>query len=200
MSNPQSLDSIGPIQDTKTAPVTKEKKPTDPVQAEFEEGKRFLEEKNYSQAALAFHNVLLSYEEKNDKNGIANASNRLGEVCLGKKEYEQAEKHFLRAMKIVVAADDPMSELMLNQQLVEVYTGMKEHRKAIEVCFNLMEDYKNNNNPQGVVTILEKMALIFVDAGEKEKAKDAYRTAASIHRSYKHQGIAEDLEKLADEL
>jgi len=199
MSNPQSLDSIGPMQNS-TAPAKKDQKPKDPIQAEFEEGKRFLEEKNYAQAALAFHNVLLSYEEKNDKNGIANASNRLGEVCLGKKDYEQAEKHFQRAMKIVVAADDPMSEMMLSQQLIEVYAGKKEHAKAIEVCLSLMEDYKNNNNPQGVVTILEKMAVIFIDAGDKNKAKDAYRTAASIHRSYKHKGIAEELEKLADEL
>lgn len=200
MSNPQSLDSIGPMQDNKTAPAEKPKKPLDPIQEEFEEGKKFLENKNYAQAALAFHNVLLSYEEKNDKNGIANACNRLGEACLGKKEYDQAEKHFLRAMKIVVAADDPMSEQMLNQQLVEVYAGKKEYSKAVEVCLNLMDDYKVNNNPQGVVAMLERMAELFIDAGNKEKAKDAYRTAASIHRNYKHNNIADDLEKMADEL
>lgn len=200
MSKPQSLDSIGPMQDNTTAPAKKDEKPKDPILAEFEEGKRFLEEKNYAQAALAFHNVLLSYEEKNDKNGIANASNRLGEVCLAKQDYDTAEKHFLRAMEIVVAADDPMSELMLNRQLLEVYAGKKEYPKAIEICLSLMEDYKNNNNPQGVVEVLEKMAQFFIDAGEKDKAKGAYRTAASIHRRYKHNNIADDLEKLADEL
>ena len=198
MSNPQSLDSIGPMQ----APnePKKEEKPKDPVQAEFEEGKVFLEKNDLAQAAVAFHNVLLAYEEKDDKPGIANACNKLGDVCLVKKEYAQAEKHYKRAWDICVEADDPMSQISLNLQFIEVYVGLKDYKKAINTCLDLMDDYRLNNNPQGTVVVLERLADIFLESGDKDGAKDALKTAAGIHRNFKHKGIAEELEKKAEAL
>ncbi len=199
MSNPQSLSSIGPMPSEDQAPK-KEEKLKSPVEMEFDEGKRFLQNNNLAQAAIAFHNVLLAYEEKNDDNGIANASNQLGHVCLAKKEYEQAEKHYKRAWDICVKADDPMSQIALNLKFVEVYRGAKDYNKAIDVCLDLMEDYRLNNNPQGAVAILDVMAEIYLEADNKDGAKDAYRTAASIHRNYKHANIAEEYEQKANEL
>lgn len=199
MNNPQSLSSIGPMPAADPAPK-KEERPKSPVEAEFDEGKRFLQNNNLAQAAVAFHNVLLAYEEKNDDNGIANASNQLGHVCLARKEYEQAEKHYKRAWDICVKADDPMSQIALNLKFIDVYRGLKDYKQAIDVCLELMEDYRLNNNPQGAVGILDIMAEIYLEAGNKEGAKDAYRTAASIHRNYKHANIAEEYEQKAETL
>lgn len=198
MSKPQTLDAIQPMQEQPQP--KKDEKPKDPVQAEFEEGKAFLESNNTTQAAIAFHNVLLAHEEKNDENGIANASNQLGHVCLAREDFEQAEKHYKRAWDICEKADDPMSQIALNIKFIEVYRGLKDYKKAINICLDLMDDYRLNNNAQGGVAMLEKLAELFVESGNKEGAVDAYKTAASIHRNYQHEGIAKSLEEKADAL
>ena len=81
----QSLDSIAPMQEGKKAGAS-----DDPIQGEFVKGKEFLEKNELSQAAAAFHNALLGYEEKGDDAGIANACNQMGHVCLARKDYDQA--------------------------------------------------------------------------------------------------------------
>ena len=77
-----------------------------------------------AQAAVAFHNALFGYEEKGDENGIANASNQLGHVCLARKEYEQAKRHYQRAWEICEKLQDPMSLIALSKSYL-VYRGLK---------------------------------------------------------------------------
>ena len=74
------------------APMSEEKKDRDDdlVRASYEEGKRFLESRNYAQAAVSLHNALLGYEERGDEAGVANASNQLGHVCLARQEFAAA--------------------------------------------------------------------------------------------------------------
>jgi tetratricopeptide (TPR) repeat protein len=200
MSNPQSLDQIGPMQaQPQGQPQQNDNTPKDPIQIEFEEGKRFLDNGSLGQAAVAFHNVLLAYEEKQDENGVANACNQLGLVCLAKEDFDGAEKNFQRAWEIVEKNDDPMSMLVLNLQFVKVHRGKKDYSKALNVCFDLLEDYQNNNNQQGAVYVLEEIAQIFLAQDKKESAVDAYKTIASIHKNFSHTRMAEEyLQKAAD--
>jgi tetratricopeptide (TPR) repeat protein len=188
----QSIDNI--------APVDGKKKSSDPAQAQYDEGKEFLEKKEVAQAALAFHNALLAFEEKDDQNGIANASNQLGHVCLQRLEYENALKHYQRAWDICEKQDDPMSLIALSNQLVSVRQGLKQYPEAIKLCLDLLESYDLNNNPQGVVDTLERMAAIYLEAGDKAKAADGYRTIASIHAKFKHKNIAESYMEKAQTL
>lgn len=199
MSNPQMPDQIGPMQEQVKAPQ-EPKKPTNPIEAEFEEGKTYLSQGNVGQAAVAFHNVLLAHEEKGDEAGIANACNQLGHVCLKKEDYASAEKHYLRAWDICEKNDDPMSMIALNLRFVEVYRGLKNYRKSIDICLDLLQDYKNNFNQDGTVQILEIMAEIFLEDGDKKGAADAYKTIASIHKNFKHDTIAQDYFDKAAEL
>ena len=186
----QSLDNIGPIKDGKQAAAD------DPILADFNKGKEHLAREEFSQAAAAFHNALLGYEEKGDDPGIANASNQLGNVCLAGKEYEQALKHFDRAWEICEKLGDRMSLIVLSNGYIQVYRGMENWEKAISLCLDVLDTYFANNDPKGAVEILEQMAEIYLDEGNKEKAADAYRTIASIHKNFKHKNIAESfLEK-----
>jgi tetratricopeptide (TPR) repeat protein len=173
------------------APVNQEKKSSDPAQAQYEEGKDFLEKKELAQAALAFHNALLAFEEKGDQNGIANAANQLGHVCLERQDYEMALKHYRRAWEICEKQNDPMSLIALSQKLVSVYQGLKQYQEAIKICLDMLESYHLNNNPQGVVDTLERMVEVYIETGDTAKAADGYRTIASIHTKYKHKNIAE---------
>lgn len=181
--------TLQPIQNI--TPVAGKKRSSDPAQAEYEDGKEFLEKKELAQAALAFHNALLAFEEKDDQNGIANASNQLGHVCLQRQEYEKALTHYQRAWDICEKKDDPMSLIALSNQFVTVRQGLKQYPEAVKICLDLLESYNRNNNPEGVVTTLERLVAIYLETGDKAKAADGYRTIASIHAKYKHKNIAE---------
>ncbi len=196
MSNPvQNIENIAPMQEE-----NKSTKPADPIEADYEEGKRLLESGNTAQAAVALHNALLGYEEKNDTNGIANASNQLGHACLARKEYDKALKLYERTWDICKDLGDYSSLLALNNQFVLVYTGLGQYTKAIEVCLDIVGMYRDNNNPRGTVATLEQIAGIYEKIDEKAKAADTYRTISSIHANYKHDKIAQSFVEKAEKL
>lgn len=185
MSNPiQSLDSIAPMDNSKA------QKENDPVKAEYEEGKTFLENKDYGQAAVALHNALVGYEEKADESGIANASNQLGDVCLAREEFDSALKHYQRTLEICEKSNDRMSILSVMAKMVDANKGLEKYDVAVTLCLEILDLYRDNRDPQGTVDMLEKMADIYIAQGEKLKAADAYRTISSIHKNFKHENIA----------
>jgi len=189
----QSLETIVPLSDGGTQ-VSK-----NPVINEYEQGKRFLEQREYSQAAVALHNALVGYEEKGDEAGVANASNQLGNVCLARQEFENALKNYERALAICEKANDRMSILAVSNKIVAAQKGLKQYDKAIARCLEMLDHYQDNRDPQGTVTTLEEMAGIYVSSGRREKAADTYRTIASIHKNFGHKNIAAGyLEKAAE--
>lgn len=191
----QDINSIAPVSGPNAAGKT-----ADPVQSDYEEGKRWLENGEYAQAAVSLHNALLGYEEKNDEIGVANASNQLGHLCLAKKDFETALKHYQRVWDICEKLQDSMSLMSLLKNFVPAYRGMKQYRQAIDTCLDLLDRYHDNNDPQGTVTVLAEMAEIYQEAGQRDKAADAYRTIASIHRNFKHLTTAESFAQKAKEL
>jgi len=80
----QTLDTIRPL--------ATEERETDVVRREYQDGVRHLEQKEYGQAALALHNALLGFEQRQDEPGIANASNQLGHVCLAREDFAGSRK------------------------------------------------------------------------------------------------------------
>ena len=195
------ISNIQPLGDIKKADQKEEKKrSSDPIQAEYDDGIEFLKEKDLTQAAVAFHNVLRSYEEKKHQDGIANASNQLGNVCLEKGDFEKAKVHYQRAWDICDRFEDPMSLLALSMQLVVVHRGLNDNAKALEICFDMLDVYNSNNNPQGTVATLQTIADIYLAQNEKAKAADTYRTIASIHRNFDHKNTAEKFTARAKEL
>jgi len=195
------ISSIQPLGDIKKAGRKEEKKrSSDPIQAEYDDGIEFLKQDDLTQAAVAFHNVLRCYEEKKHQDGIANAANQLGHVCLKKGEFRKARDFYQRAWDICDRFEDPMSLLALSMQLVVVHRGLNDHGKALELCLDMLEVYDANNNPQGTVATMETMADIYLSINEKAKAADTYRTIASIHNNYSHKSIAEKFNKRAKEL
>lgn len=172
----------------------------DPVKADYEQGKRFFNNGNLTEAAVSLHNALLGYEEKGDKTGVANASNQLGHVCLAKGDFVGAESHYRRTWELCTELGDPMSLLSLSKRFVEVYRGQKKYDQALATCFELLDTYQRNNDPRGTVELLENLAGIYLEAGDTAKAADTYRTIASIHRNYKHNTIADSFMRKAREL
>ncbi len=188
---------IQPIENIKQKEEKKKKRSTDPIQAEYEDGVEHIANKEYGQAALSLHNALVGYEKKNHQDGIANASNQLGIVCMQKKEFAKAREHFQRAWDICERFDDTMSLLALREQFVVIHRQAKEYREAIEHCLGMLETHHSHNNPEGTVNVMERMGEIYEEQGEKSKAADAYRSIASIHRNFNHENFASRFEKKA---
>jgi tetratricopeptide (TPR) repeat protein len=149
---------------------------------------------------VALHNALVGFREKNDEKGIANASNQLALTCIKCHDYDNALLHLERAEKICDKLDDPMSLVALSKQFIVVYTATKQYKQAIERCLGLLDYYKGNNDPKGSVEIIKRMAEVYQQSRDMDKAANAYETIASIHRNYKHHNIAAEYQKKADEI
>ena len=167
---------------------------------DYEEGRGYVERGESALAAVSLHNALRGFEEEDKKEGIANASNQLGHVCIQRGEFEKALDHYQRAWDICEKLGDHVSLLSISQQLVEVYRGLKDYRKSIDVCLDLLDEYHKNNDPGGSVKVMEMMADIYQASGDLQKAADTYETIASIHANFKHDSIAESFKEKAAEL
>ena len=190
----QSLNTIAPMSESKSG------QSNDPVKVAYEEGKKCLENASYGEAAVSLHNALVGYEEKKDENGVANAYNQLGHLCLAKNQYEKALTHYQRAFEICDKNNDRMSMLAVIGKVVEVYRGSGNFDGAIEKCLEMLDHYQDNRDPRGTVATLETMAEIYIAAGDNVKAADTYRTVASVHKNFKHAKIAESFVKKAEAL
>ena len=197
MSTPiQDINSIGHAEQSTD---TKEDSRTQ-AQIDYDEGRGYAERGESALAAASLYNALRGFEEEDNKEGMANASNQLGHVCLQRDEFEKALTNYQRAWKICEELEDNLSTQAISLQLVEVYKGLKDYRKSLDVCLDLLDSYQANNDPKGTVAVLEMMAEVYIASGDREKAADTYNTVASIHTNFKHHKIAESYRQKAAEL
>lgn len=170
----------------------------DPVRAEYERGEDFLKNGDLAQAANAFHNALIGFERKEDDNGVANAADKLGDICLQRQNYAAARAHYQRAYGICEAAKDLFSLMSLKKKLATAHRGLKEFDTAIALHLELLDIFGEFKNPRRSVEVLESLAEIHLEKGDRKKAADAYHTAAAIHANFKHQRLAAQLREKAE--
>lgn len=193
----QPLSSIGPADPEK---AREEELKKDPAKRDYLEGREQFKKGDHSMAAMSFHNALKAFEEKGDEQGVANASDRLGDVCLEKKDFAAALEHYRRAYAICEKEEDSFSTLSLNKKIAAIYREQGELDKAMEILFDMIEHYHLTRNPKGMVEVMAVIAQLYQEKGENKKAADTYRTVASIHKNFKHKRKAEEFAALADEL
>jgi len=165
----------------------------DPAQVDYEAGKRHQEAGDVVQAAGAYHNALLGFEKSGNEKGIANALCQLGEICVIRENYEQGLAHFQRAYKICDRLNDAFSLLLLKKKMAHAHRCLKQLPEAVGIYMDVLDIYGEHNNPPGAVRVLEELADIYVEMGEKGRAADAYRTAASVHKNFRHVREAQTL-------
>ena len=190
----QSLDSLGPVDPEKAAAAN------NPAKQDYLEGREQFKKGEYALAAASFHNALKGFEEQGDESGIANASDRLGDVCLERQEYTTALEHYRRAYAICEKEGDSFSLLALNKKMAAAHRKLGEFDKALEYAFDMVAHYQLTKDPKGMVETLAAIADLYREMGDNLKAADTYRTVASIHKNFKHQRKFEEFTVLADEL
>lgn len=174
-----------------------EEKEKTQAQQDYESGQEFLKNEDLGQAANAFHNALIEYEQEKNENGIANASDKLGDICAQKGEFEKALEQYDRAYTICEKHSDRFSLFSIEKKKAKLMYDAEEYDKAISMYLDILDEYSALSNPQGSVDTLEILAEIYLKKGAREKAADAYNMAASIHRKFKHQRHASKFEEMA---
>jgi len=165
---------------------TPEEKQKSQAQQDYEKGQEYVKKQELGQAAAAFNNALLGFEEDAEENGVANAADKLGDICLEKKEFAKALAFFDRAYSICQRHEDRFSLFSLERKKARVYDESGDHAQAIAAYVDIIDEYNALRDPRGAVEALETLAEIYLKLEEKAKAADCYRTIASIHKSYKH--------------
>lgn len=169
----------------------------DPARTDYKEGREFLNKGDLAQAAMAFHNAMRGFEEQEDEQGVANCSDRLGDVCVEKEEYQMAMEHFQRAYAICEKEHDIFSMVSLKKKEAGIYKRIGEQDKALALLFDIFDHYSQLRDPKGTVEILEVIAEVYLEMGENSKAADTLRTIAGIHTNFSHARLAQDFEERA---
>ena len=194
----QPLDSIGPMNDGTSSGGDDDFK--NPARRDYVKGREQYTAGDYAAAAHSFHNALRGFEEQNDEQGIANASDRLGDACMGREEYAMALEHYKRARDICGKEEDSFSILSLHKKMAACYRKLDRLDEAQELLFDMLEHYQLLQNPKGAVDILTVMSEVFIQQGRISEAADAYKTVSSIHANFQHKRLAEEFAQRADEL
>ncbi len=158
----------------------------DPAQAEYDQGKELRQAGDEAMAASCFHNALIGFEQNNNENGIANASDQLGDICAARDEHEKAIEHYQRAFGICDKENDRFSLIALQKKMVASKRALKQYDEAVNIYLNIIDIYAGYNNPAGTVSTMEELAKLYLEMGERQKSADTYRTIASIHKNFKH--------------
>jgi len=170
------------------------------AQADYKTGQDFLVKGDTTLAAHAFHNALLGFQECNDLHGVANAVDKLADICMDRREYAQALKHIDTAYQICEKEEDQQSTISLRHKIAAAKTGMEKYDEALETYFDLIDHYQGSLNPKGTVETMEKVAELYLLKNNPAGAADAYRTIASIHANFKHKKVAQEFNDKADAL
>ena len=158
----------------------------DPAQADYDQGKQILQAGDEALAASCFHNALVGFEQNGDDNGVANASDQLGDICVLREEHEKALEHYQRAYEICDKENDSFSLIALLKKMVVSKRALNKYDEAIKIYLNVIDIYSGYNNPAGTVATMEELAKLYLEIGERQKSADTYRTIASIHKNFKH--------------
>ncbi len=197
-------DSIQPL--SSLAPMDSPEKEqkvndiNDPARLDYVKGRAQYSAGEFTEAALSFHNALKGFEEQEDDAGVANASDRLGDTCMAKEEYEMALEHYKRAFDICEKEEDSFSTLALNKKMAVSYRKLGQLDEALELLYDMLEHYQLTKNPKGVVEMLTVMAELFIQQSRIQEAVDAYRTISSVHAGFKHKRLADEFAQRAEDL
>lgn len=175
-----------------------QEQPKTQAQKDYAEGQEFMKKKETAQAAAAFHNAMVGFEQDGDENGIANAADKMSDVCLERKEFEKALAYIDKAYEICNRNFDRYSLFCLERKRAKIYDEAGDYSKAISAYVEVVDEYNALRDPQGAVDALETLAGIYLKVSDKEMAADCYRTIASIHKNYKHNNFYKNYMEKAD--
>jgi tetratricopeptide (TPR) repeat protein len=164
---------------------------------DYNEGLDYIKNNEMAMAANAFHNALKGWEEEGDLHGVANASDKLGDICAERGDFDKALQHYDRAYQICTEDFDRYSLFSLEKKKAALFARMERFDEALDMYWQIFDEYTGNRDPSGVIETLEIMADLFVKTGDKAKAAECFQMIAKTHRNFKHPEEAAEYEAKA---
>ncbi len=187
---PQNIKLAKPLEDQEK----------DSAQEDYQSGVDYLSKGDFSMAANAFHNALIGYEQADNQEGVANAYDKLGDLCFQRGDFDKALYYIDKIYVICEEKKDFFSILSLRKKKAACFSSLKKYSEAIALYLDLLDVYEGMQNPESAVKMILNIADIYQEKGELKNCVDAYKTAASIHANYKHPNKAAELMAKAEEL
>ena len=114
-------------------PQEQEQESKSQAQKDYDAGQEFLKEKDVAQGANAFHNALIGFEQEGNENGIANASDKLCDICNERGETTKALEHLERAYAICHNSFDRFSLFSLEKKKAG---RRRKHQRLLHLSYS----------------------------------------------------------------
>lgn len=125
-------------------------------------------------------------------NDLANTLYKVGEKCYNQKNYNEAEKHYLRCLEISreLTKDNPTKYFpaiaLFQYKLGLLYTKINEYPKVFEAYEEALKFFRNHVDddpeyPKYLTAILYNLGLLYSNNKEYPKAFEAYKEATIIN-------------------
>lgn len=170
------------------------------AEKDYAEGIKHIQDKEDAMAVNSFHNALLGFEEEGNKHGVAQAADKLGDLCAKREEWDKALDYYDQAYKVCTDDFDRFSLFHLEKKKAQVIRDAGRIEDALAMYIDILDEYSGLNDPQGSVKTLETIAEIYLELDNKEDAADSYRVISSIHERFGHKRHAQQYLAKADEL
>ena len=148
----------------------------------------------YDQQMQYQNRSLLIYEALNDQQGVARVHNNLGISQVILKDYQSAEEHLLTSSTISESSGDKHGTAATYLSLSKLYL-MADYRKnsgreseilqkSLDLTLKSLTLSKELQEPRGIVTALNQLALYYVEVRQYGKARLAVKEAEKLGQEY----------------
>ena len=162
-------------------------------------GNLYLKHSAYEKAVNCYMRSIAIYEKINDKLGIANCYNNLGNTYTNQgkltnnmNDYDRAIDYHNKSLKIRLDLKDMGNVTNSYNNIASAYSGKGDLEKALEFYTIAYKDYKARNDPNGIDMVCLNLGETHLGLAEKSGKSEHYGKALEYFldrvRSYKGGG------------
>jgi serine phosphatase RsbU (regulator of sigma subunit) len=153
----------------------------------------------YEKAVNCYMRSMALYEQLNNKTGIANCLNNLGNVYTSKgkltnsrPDFEQAIDYHNKALQLRIEMKDTGNICNSYNNIGNAYSGKGDLEKALEYYTLAFKDYKAHNDPNGIDIVTMNLGETHLGLAEKTGKTEEFGKALEYFldrvRAYKGNG------------
>jgi len=133
-------------------------------------------ETNHSRSheALGFENEALRIcEEMQDKPGIADCKENIGNIYFDQTDYPVTMKYYLEALKLDEELHDKYRLGKINNNLGNLYDQLNDLNKALDYYLKSLKICEELSDHKGIVDSYINLGLVYADIGDSENVQKA---------------------------
>ncbi|MDW8438775.1 MAG: tetratricopeptide repeat protein, partial [Chloroherpetonaceae bacterium] len=138
-------------------------------------GDLLLERSDHSGALAALQTALRLYESLNDRQGMANALNNIGNVHYRAADYESALRHYQQSLVIYQETGDKRGIAGSHGNIGNVHYNLSDYSKALERYQRCLELYEDIGDKQGVANALNIIGNVHYSLADYANALRYYQ-------------------------